>query len=337
MINSLHIQGLKSIEDQVFEMSPLTIVTGLNSTGKSTLLQSVLLIARDNSNNGARFLADIQNRFEILRNKYTKAEEIKVSMNGDGGIKCELSMNRQMSLCTCVEETPGPVIEHNFFYLSANRIGPENMALISNDKICGLNGEALFGTYEKEKSKPLREELIKDGVSYTLSTQVNYWLRYILGLPIELYTNEVNQMTAEVKYKSDGIPDIMPSELGAGVSYLAKILILCLRAEAGDLVMIENPEIHLHPAAQSRLGEFLAFIAARGTQIIIETHCDNLINRVRYEVYAGRMAPSDVTIYYKEAITSPFIKIGIKRDGGYDRDFPEGFFDATLAELIEMD
>lgn len=337
MINSLHIKGLKSIDDQVFEMSPLTIVTGLNSTGKSTLLQSVLLIARDNSNNGARFLADIQNRFEILRNKYTRPDEINISMTGDGGGVYDLWINRQMSFGTSVKEDPGPVIEQNFFYLSANRIGPENMASISNDKICGLNGDALFGTYEKEKSKPLREELIKDGVSYTLSTQVNYWLRHILGLPIELYTNEVNQMTAEVKYKSDGIPDIMPSELGAGVSYLAKILILCLRAEAGDLVMIENPEIHLHPAAQSRLGEFLAFVAARGIQIIIETHCDNLINRVRYEVYAGRMAPSDVTIYYKEAITSPFIKIGIKRDGGYDRDFPEGFFDATLSELIEMD
>lgn len=337
MINTLHIQGLKSIDNQVFELSPLTIVTGLNSTGKSTMLQSVLLVAHDNSSNGARFLTDVQTRFEILRNKYTKAEEIKVAMRGDGGIECDLSIKRQTSVCTYVKDTPGPVIEQNFFYLSANRIGPENLASISNDKICGLNGDALFGTYEKEKSKPLRETLIRDVVSYTLSTQVNYWLRYILGLPIELDTNEVNQMTAEVKYKSDGIPDIMPSELGAGVSYLAKILILCLRADVGDLVMIENPEIHLHPAAQSRLGEFLAFMAARGTQIIIETHCDNLINRVRYEVYAGRIAPSDVSIYYKEEITTPFLKIGIRRDGGYDRDFPEGFFDATLSELIEMD
>lgn len=336
MIDSLHIQGLKSIDDQVFEITPLTIVTGLNSTGKSTLLQSVLLVARLNSENGRIFLPEVTTRFEILRNKYTKAEKISIDLAGKWG-KCDFYVKQDISVCNYPEEVSRPIIEKNFFYLSANRIGPENLASISDEKICGLNGEALFGTYEKEKSKALRESLIRDDNSYTLSTQVNYWLCHILGLPIELSTNQVNQMTADVRYKSDGIPDIMPSELGAGVSYLAKILILCLRAAEGDLVMIENPEIHLHPAAQSRLGEFLAFIAARGTQLILETHCDNLINRVRYEVYAGRIPANDVTIYYKESITTPFVKIGINGRGQYTTDFPEGFFDATLSELIEMD
>lgn len=336
MINSLHIRGLKSIGDQEFGIAPLTIVTGLNSTGKSTLLQSVLLVARLNSENGHAFLPEITTRFEILRNKYIKAEEIEVNIGGEWG-RCHLSATREGARCNYPEDDRRTVIESNLYYLSANRIGPENLASISEDKICGLNGEALFGTYEKEKSRPLREGLIRDDVSYTLATQVNYWLKYILGLPIELSTNEVNQMTADVRYKSDGIPDIMPSELGAGVSYLAKILILCLRAGEGDLIMIENPEIHLHPAAQSRLGEFLAFIASNGTQLIIETHCDNLINRVRYEVYAGRIPADDVVIYYKESITSPFLKIGVDRRGQYTDDFPDGFFDATLSELIEMD
>ena len=336
MIDSLYIKGLKSIDEQAFGLKPLTIVTGLNSTGKSTLMQSVLLVSKFCSDNGLRFLPDINTRFEILRNKYRKADTIEVRIDGDG-FKNRLTMQSESAEVSFAPKEPGPVFERNFYYLSANRIGPENLATISNEKVCGLNGEALFGTYEKEKSKPLREALIKDDVSYTLATQVNYWLRHILALPIELSTTEINAMTADVRYKSDGIPDIMPTELGAGVSYLAKILILCLRAEKGDLVMIENPEIHLHPAAQSRLGESLAFIAASGVQVILETHCENLLNRVRYEVYAGRIPADDVVIYYKESITTPFVEIGIDADGRYTADFPDGFFDATLSELLEID
>lgn len=336
MIDSLYIKGLKSIDEQTFGLKPLTIVTGLNSTGKSTLMQSVLLVSKCCTDNGRKFLPDVNTRFEILRNKYMKADRIKVEFSG-ADFGHELIIMQDSSQGLSFSEDNGPVIEKNFYYLSANRIGPENLAAISNEKVCGLNGEALFGTYEKEKSKPLREALIKDDVSYTLATQINYWLRHILALPIELSTTEVNAMTADVRYKSDGIPDIMPTELGAGVSYLAKILILCLRAEKGDLVMIENPEIHLHPAAQSRLGEFLAFIAASGVQVILETHCENLLNRVRYEVYAGRIPADDVVIYYKESITMPFVEIGIDADGRYTADFPEGFFDATLSELLEID
>lgn len=336
MIDSLYIKGLKSIDEQELGLKPLTIVTGLNSTGKSTLMQSVLLVSRFCSENGRRFLSELNTRFEILRNKYKKADKIIVEIKGEG-IDNSLYIMQDAMGCEKKLYNSSPSVEDNFFYLSANRIGPENLATISNEIICGLSGEALFGTYEKEKSKPLREEFIKDDVSYTLATQVNYWLRHILGLPIELSTNEVNQMTADVRYRSDGIPDIMPSELGAGVSYLAKILILCLRAEKGDLVMIENPEIHLHPAAQSRLGEFLAFIAAGGVQLILETHCENILNKIRYEVYAGHIPASDVIIYYKESITAPFREIGINSDGRYTVDFPEGFFDATLSELVEID
>lgn len=127
--------------------------------------------------------------------------------------------------------------------------------------------------------------MIKDENSFTLAAQLNYWQSYILGLKLELKTEKRNEQTVEVKYNSDNIPGILPTQLGAGVSYLAKVLILCLRSNPGDVVMIENPEIHLHPAAQSRLGDFFAFIANAGIQLIIETHCDHLINKLQYLVF----------------------------------------------------
>jgi hypothetical protein len=56
-----------------------------------------------------------------------------------------------------------------------------------------------------------------------------------------------------------------------------------------------------------------------------------------YEIYKKRFLKDDVTILYKEGIQNPFIVLGFKEDGKFTRDFPEGFFDATLAELLEME
>ena len=228
-------------------------------------------------------------------------------------------------------------IEKNLYYLSANRVGAENLAQISSAIFCGINGDYLLGTFEKEKSKPLPEPLIKDESSFTLAAQLNYWQSYILGLKLELKTEKRNDQIVEVKYNSDNIPGILPTQLGAGVSYLTKVLILCLRAAPGDVVMIENPEIHLHPAAQSRLGEFFAFIANADIQLIIETHCDHLINKLQYLVFKKKFESDKAIIYYKKGIVDPFEKIQLNKYGRFEPEFPDGFFDATLAELIEME
>lgn len=95
----------------------------------------------------------------------------------------------------------------------------------------GVVGEYIVGSFEKEKSNPLMPELIKDDSSYTLSAQVNYWLSYILDIPTELQTERRLDDVVEVQYKSDGLGNISPFQLGAGVSYLTKMLIMCLRAK----------------------------------------------------------------------------------------------------------
>ena len=158
-----------------------------------------------------------------------------------------------------------------------------------------------------------------------------------MGLKLELKTEKRNEQTVEVKYNSDNIPGILPTQLGAGVSYLAKVLILCLRSNPGDVVMIENPEIHLHPAAQSRLGDFFAFIANAGIQLIIETHCDHLINKLQYLVFKKAFDAEQAIIYYKKGIIDPFERIQLNKEGRFQTEFPSGFFDATLAELLEME
>lgn len=335
MIDKIEIINYKCITHEVITGYPLTVITGLNSTGKSSLLQTVLLLNKTLTKNGAIYLSKMPSTFFTIRNRYVNAKEIDISLYAD-----EKVVNWKMSDEGKVEVKGDNIdleIEKNLFYLSANRTGTESISSVSSEAKSGIQGEYLMGTFEEEKSRPVISELVKETTSSTLSTQLNYWLTYILDIKMEMSTDLLTELDVQTSYKSDGIANLSPSQLGAGVGYLTKILILCLRAQKNDVLMIENPEIHLHPAAQSRLGEFFAFIANAGIQLFIETHCDHIINRIRYEVYKKRIAADSVSILYKEHIRSPFLKISINPNGKFDQDFPTGFFDATLGELIEIE
>lgn len=339
MIKHIKIEDYKCLHNESLDIKPLTIVTGVNSAGKSSLIQSILLPVRRMGQNGQILLDNIVSlTFDAIRNKYYNAKSIAIDIRLDNtSISYHGTIERSEVLVSSEEHGLPIDIEKNLYYLSANRIGAELHSKISPKFNIGVVGEYVLGAFEKEKSNALMSELIKDDSSYTLSTQVNYWLSYILDIPTELQTESRLDDVVEVRYKSDGLGNISPFQLGAGVSYLTKMLIMCLRANKNDIVLIENPEIHLHPASQAKVGEFLTFIANAGIQVIIETHCEHLIYKVGYEIYKKRFSKDDATILYKEGIQAPFIVIDFKEDGKFTHDFPEGFFDATLAELLEME
>jgi len=138
-----------------------------------------------------------------------------------------------------------------------------------------------------------------------------------------------------------GEDEYIPENLGTGLSHLFSILVICLSAKKGNIIIIENPEIHLHPKAQAKLGEFFAFIASKGIQLIIETHNDHILNRVAYEIYNSSISKDDVIIHY---FSNPYKKdtIFLSDKGQFVNEqnraiqFPEGFFDATLKEIFEI-
>lgn len=333
MINHIKIDGFKNLSDAEFKLAPLTIVTGKNSTGKSTVLQSILLF--QNSEAAVKYFPEYVNpNFRQSRNKYKNSKEIILEFETSDA----KSRVKWDEFDYPVMPANLPEIEKNLFYLSANRIGAENTAKAFPDKlICGPSGEALFATFEREKSRALEKSLVRSSDSMTLSSQVDYWMSYILDTKLEVKTQLRDAAYIDIHYDSNGLTDLIPTQLGAGVSYLAKILIVCLQSKKGDVIMIENPEIHLYPLAQARLAEFLAFIAASGRQLIIETHSNDIITKARYEVYTGNLSEEDVVIYYKDNSQDPFLRIECDINGQLIPAFPESFFDATLNELLKMD
>jgi predicted ATPase len=336
MIQKIDIQNFKGIKQAELAIKPLTILTGLNSTGKSTCFQTILTLMSNVSLNANTFLSDYDFSFDTLRNRNVNAKEIKISLQ-DTNNHVSLTLNADGSSELTKNEDFNLDLENNIFYLSANRIGFSDFETISSRCKIGTVGEYIFGTFEEEKSIPVLPKLVKTAESETLSSQLNYWLTYILGIKFEMQTEKVMASKVKVVYKSDGLSNLSPRQLGVGVSYLAKVLIMCLRAHKGDILMIENPEIHLHPAAQARLGEFFAEVVNAGIQLLLETHCEHLINKIRYEVFKGFLKAENVVIYYKGGITAPFEKIEISNDGNFATDFPDGFFDATLDDLLQIE
>ncbi|MFK5975868.1 MAG: AAA family ATPase [Sulfurovum sp.] len=339
MITKLDIKGYKSIKKQSFDFRNITIFTGLNSTGKSSVIQSLLLFSSFSSNNLLmRNEMKKFTKFSDVRNRYENANEIIFKVYEEENTST-LNIKRD-SKWKVDNPLDSFIFEENLFYISSNRIGAEEMAHYDEDIKFGLDGKYVFSYFEQYKHKMIDETLIKDKSSSTLERQLSYWFKHILDLDLTLKTEKITTNVVKVSFICDGLDNLSPFNVGAGNSYLAKILIMGLSCKKDNILIIENPEIHLHPKAQAKIAEFFAFLASKGIQIILETHNDHIINRLCYEEYKQVLKKDEIVIYYKNSILEPFEKIEIQNgqflDQNANNQFPEGFFDATLAEIFEI-
>jgi len=138
--------------------------------------------------------------------------------------------------------------ESSLFYLCANRIGPEELAELDRDLKIGQNGQYALGYFEQRKDKPVHEALVRtEAAAKTLKAQVAWWLSFIVDYEIDPVVEKVTPLQVKVSFNTPDLNDVSPFNTGAGTSYLLKLLVMCLNAKPGDVLLIENPEIHLHP------------------------------------------------------------------------------------------
>jgi predicted ATPase len=109
-----------------------------------------------------------------------------------------------------------------------------------------------------------------------------------------------------------------------------------LIAKKGEILIVENPEAHLHPKAQSRLTQFLAKVSSCGVQVFIESHSEHILNGLRLSVLKQIVTADDLSIlYFQQNSKSPVIQIPVKYDGELEV-WPEDFFDQEEIDLAEM-
>lgn len=348
MLKQLEINNLKSIDKETLRLKPLTLLIGSNSSGKSTVIQALMLLIRNSqvSNRYSmeeliRYLSD----FSTIRNKKNNAKSIDIVAIDDEGNRHSLQITsdgiQKSSQLPYLYELEPDEEELELLYLNANRIGAQELLQVSERKVGSL-GEYLFSTFERIKGKALPDSLLRFEGSKTISYQVGQWLSFITGSETELITEKLSEQVNVSFSVKDLDANVSPFNLGAGMSYIAKVIIICLMAKKGDLILLENPEIQLHPKAQAQLGVFLSYIANSGIQLIVETHCEHLINKIAYEVYEDHIQSDAVVIHYKDNVNSNFETILIDENGEFNNTggevigFPTGFFDATLSDLMNM-
>src|SRR5262249_29200794 len=191
------------------------------------------------------------------------------------------------------ESDPGILVGQgmDFTYLAAERLGPRDQLDVSAEDQrrvgVGIRGEftgqAISSNNTVEVRESLRHVRTPDSGVVTLRTQLEYWASDIIR-PVRISAHWPPGITATVvRFQEPGVigEPIRPDNMGFGLSYALPILVAGLLAPVGGLLIVENPEAHLHPAGQSKLGRFLARVAGGGVQIIVETHSDHVLNGIR--------------------------------------------------------
>jgi predicted ATPase len=151
------------------------------------------------------------------------------------------------------------------------------------------------------------------------------------GLDVQPVPN-ANQVSLGLR-TSDATTYHRPQDVGFGLTHVLPILTAALAANSANVLLIENPEAHLHPAGQSLMGQFLARVASAGVQVLLETHSDHVLNGVRRAVRDSMLAPHDVAIHFFQERdraaangSSQVVSPQIDSQGNIDH-WPEGFFD----------
>lgn len=310
MISNLKVEGLKSIDKIDLKMKNLNLFLGTNSSGKSTMIQSILLASQSVNKGSAPLNGNLVSigEFREARNFITNSKVIKVDLDTDCGnysIRFKEDIDSESGeACINIDSTTEEVkdfltIDEGIHYLSASRIGhrdtyDKNFSTIYK---FGLQGEYALDYFEKHKKDILDDELIIDKSSNTLESQVNYWLKYIVNTSI--VTDDIKETDkVKAKFEASSGRQVRTKNIGSGLSYLISIIIMCLSMKKESTLIIENPEIHLHPKAQSKLTELFVFIANSNRQLILETHSDHIFNGLRVAIVQNKIDKDDMNISF---------------------------------------
>lgn len=248
-------------------------------------------------------------------------------------------------------ETTREFFRNRINYLGPLREEPKSLYPLSNDGSTtevGLKGENTAAVYHNNQNnivdyiapsafKDLSD--IKLNVkSGRLSEAVNLWLNY-MGVASNVVTDDKGKIGHSLQVSNDLNIKQDLTHVGVGVSQVLPILVMALLARKGDVIILEQPELHLHPKVQTRLADFFVAMNAIGKQCIIETHSEYMINRLRYLVAISKdsTVADDTMIYFveKEAGHSKYRPVTINKYGVIE-DWPEGFFDESERIAAEI-
>ncbi|HFK5599009.1 TPA: DUF3696 domain-containing protein, partial [Elizabethkingia anophelis] len=374
----------KSIKSKEFQLRNLNVVIGMNGQGKSSFIQSLLLLRQSDIffqdelqlNIGTRNIVKLGSAKDVLYQYAQEDESIYYNIKFNNRYNLEFSTkyiadsdvlpikilddNFQSNSLEFYRE---PLFTDNFQYLNANRVEPsdENRAsytsvVLHND--LGINGQFTAHYIDKFGDTPIRlknllhpksftkdEVLEIELVSDSLLEQINFWLGEIspgVSVKTRKVTNNLVLLGYEFTQQGLGFTnEYTPQNVGFGISYSLHVITAILKAKDGDLIIIENPESHVHPRGQAELGKLIALAAINNIQIIIETHSDHIINGIRVAVKENKELAERVIMFYFEKFYkaneqfSEITDIKIDQNGSLDV-YPKNFLSEWSNQLFKL-
>lgn len=378
MIEIIEIKNFKSIKKKRFGLRNLNVLLGLNGMGKSSFIQMLLLLRQsDILREGLRLngeLVSIGNARDALY-QYANEEKLNVLLKFTDGQVQQLDFEFKAAT-DLLRLSKSINIESSFFqqslwqqrgsfqYLNAHRQEPTSIHSKSYSDVVSWRRLGSFGQFAAHflevygasevkkdklihpKSRTLDSITGQEIVNRTLLNQVNLWLGEIspdIRVQVTAIHNTENiQVEYEFVQPNFGTTNrFKPANVGFGISYVLPVVVALLAARPGDLVIIENPESHIHPKGQAKLGELAALTSSTGVQVIIETHSDHFVNGLRVAVKNGLIDRSQAMIFYfeKQVLSNEqFSKItDIEIDSrGELSAYPKDMMDEWSNQLIKL-
>ena len=376
MMLNLNIKNFKCFHEADIPLNMMTVFAGANGNGKSTAIQVLLFLRRTIEHcakweNGRFNMSELTGLNVELNGPYclnlgnsayiitadSGADTLFLGITGgDNAFGVTYSTDKKNELwLTPVgplinELVDNPLYHQEFYYLNAERIGPR---LSQEVRFYDYYNVRYKGEYTaqiisdlnynfKIDEKRINSELLRGN---RFEHHVNAWLGFILpGVSIISYRDEKTH-TARVEVEnnySKGNP-VVPTNTGFGISYVLPIIVSGLIAKPDRFLIVENPEAHLHPAAQSKVGYFLGVIANAGVRVILETHSDHVLNGIQLAVAKRAISNNTVTINFFTAdddsgtgINQPEIKSIMITEKGELTDWPKGFFDQSQIDYSQL-
>ncbi|MBB5859018.1 AAA family ATPase [Xanthomonas arboricola] len=355
MNKAMRIKGFKCFEDVSIPLSKLTILCGPNSGGKSSILQALLLYDLGTSTksdgvavNGPYGLQlgdaeQIMNRSAFGR----EGDDFSISIDPGYLVKFGLHSDRRF-LKVNVTEQGGMNESQITHYVGAERKGPR----ISQAEFANLGAENIdvgyAGQYVAEillnlERKQIREELRPSGEEnlLLLAPIVEYYLSEIFG-PIQIQSRPNGNAPPSLYFRRRELEEewTLSSNTGFGITYVLPIIVAGLLCPKDSMLIIDSPEAHLHPQAQTAVAKFLCMVAAGGVNVVVETHSDYVIEGVRISI-----KEKDRAVSFNECL---ILSIGLTQEGvrsisplsvlenGSLSQWPKGFFDQHVINMRSM-
>lgn len=327
MITNLRISNFKSLKDISLDLRNINLFMGLNGMGKSSLIQALLLLRQSRD-----LVHGTVNLNDSLTNIGTGKDAMYQYNDKDEYIQIQFSDNLLPELEWKLEYQPEnqhlttkdiyaadilgkhSLFNSNFQYLKAERTPPlddykTSSQEVVKDKQIGIEGQfAVHYLNEFGNDKVSDHLLHPKGKTNLLLHQVDAWLGEI-SPGTKLNTREVpglEKILLDFQFETaTGFTNnFKPKNVGFGLTYVLPVILSLLVSVENRLIIIENPESHIHPRGQAELGKLIALAALTDAQVLIETHSDHIINGMRVAVKEKNELVDKVHLYFFERRTT---------------------------------